>query len=194
MKIAAALLLASGVFGQTPGIIFGPGPNPPLLQLKQFLELTDSQYAQIFQNIDQYQRTLNSYRQRIGELQRDIAIETAREQPSSQELGTRYVEVEINCRLMVEEGAKLRSRNQGLLTTAQKSKLQVLLDAIKLFPLIGEAQQASVLDVAFTPFPGNIIPVARIVDPAVPGAISTPVFLAPGCGAGSFGSVISLTP
>ena len=151
MRWILPLLFASAAFAQA--ILPSPGGNPPLLELKQFLELTDAQYAQIFQNINQYQRTMSSYQQRVFELQRDIAIETARENPSASELGTRYVEVEINCRLMNEEAAKLRTRNQALLTTAQKTKLQVLIDAIKLMPLVSQAQQASLLE------PVSVLPV-----------------------------------
>ncbi|MBL8179360.1 MAG: hypothetical protein JNK48_32075 [Bryobacterales bacterium] len=143
MRSLILLLIAASTYAQS--ILPGPQVNPPLLELKQFLELSDTQYAQIFQNITQHQRTLLSYQQRIAELQRDIAIETAREQPSASELGTRYVEVEINCRLMNEEGGKLRDRNQALLTAAQKTKLQVLLDAIKLFPIISQAQTAALI-------------------------------------------------
>jgi hypothetical protein len=153
MRWILALLFTSAAFAQT--ILPSPGGNPPLLELKQFLELTDAQCAQIFQNINQYQRTMASYQQRVYELQRDIAIETARENPSATELGTRYVEVEINCRLMNEEAAKLRTRNQALLTTAQKTKFQVLLDAIKLMPLVSQAQQAALLE----PVTSTILPV-----------------------------------
>lgn len=180
MKCFAMLLIASAAFAQ--GMFPGPGmgPNPPLLELKQFLELTDAQYAQMFQNINQHRRTLLSYQQRIAELRRDIAVETAREHPSATELGTRYVEVEINCRLMNEENAKLRTRNQALLTAAQKTKMQVLLDAIKLLPIVNQAGQAWLLE-SPNLFAGNIIPGSR-VDPVGTGMF--PVLQGSVCGAG----------
>ncbi len=172
MKCFAMLLFASAALAQ--GMFPGPGmgPNPPLLELKQFLELTDAQYAQIFQNINQHRRTLLGYQQRIAELRRDIAVETAREHPSATELGTRYVEVEINCRLMKEEDDKLRARNQALLTAAQKTKFQALLDAIKLLPIVNQAQQAWLLE-SPNGFSGNLIPGSR-VDPVMAGLLPVP--------------------
>lgn len=193
MRWTALFLLASVAYGQA--IWNRPGVNPPLLELKQFLELTDAQYAQIFQNIEQHQRTLASYQQRVLELRRDIAIETAREHPSSTELGTRYVEVEINCRLMNEEGEKLRTRNQALLTAPQRTKLQVLLDAIKLMPVVAQAQQASLLNAET--LGGNFVPTTRlpVVSPESPigviGLLPSPSAV---CGAGTAGSFLFPTP
>lgn len=159
MRCFLALLFVSASYAQ--GIWTRPGANPPLLELKQYLELTDTQYGQIFQNIEQHQRTLASYQQRVAELRRDIALETARERPSATELGTRYVEVEINCRLMNEEGTKLRARNQALLTAAQKTKMQALLDAIKLMPIVAQAQQASLIEPGSSLIYG--VPTTRLV-------------------------------
>jgi len=151
----------------------------PFFELKQFLELTDGQYGQIIQNLEEYRRTLTSYERRVDELRRDIAVETAREHPSSTELGTRYVEVEINCRLMTEEGAKLRAGNQALLTAAQKTKLQVLLDAIKLMPLVGQAQEVSLVEAT---------PGLRITATRVPGIVEVTFIPPPSpvCGAGTY--------
>lgn len=141
MRALAFFLIAAVAWAQT--VVRLPSPYS---ELKQFLELTDAQYAQVVQNLEQHRRTLASYEQRLEELRRDIAVETAREHPSATELGTRYVEVEINCRLMTEEGSKVLARNQALLTAAQKTKLQVLVDAIKLMPMIAQAQQTSLLE------------------------------------------------
>lgn len=141
MLAVAILLTASIASGQT----FVRVPTP-FEELKQFLELTDAQVGQMLRNLEEHRRTLASYEQRVEELRRDIAVETAREHPSSAELGTRYVEVEINCRLMAEEGAKLQARNQALLTAAQKTKLQVLVEAIRLMPIMAQAQGASLLE------------------------------------------------
>lgn len=154
MKGILALFVASAAFAQTvPVIVPGPGGTPPYFQLKQFLELTDAQYAQVFQNIEQYRRTLQSYQQRIFDLQREIAAEFDREQLSSGEIGTRYVEIELNCRAVVEEAKKLYEQNSSLLTAAQKRKLETLNDAIKLLPIISEAQQAAILGPTTSPNP-----------------------------------------
>jgi hypothetical protein len=168
------LLSAAGVFGQTvplPNPL--PNPGPPLIELKQYLTLTDAQYVQLFDNMDQSRRTVAGYQQRISQLQNEIAIETARPNPDPMELGTRYAEIEQNCRAITNEGKALRDKNGGLLTDPQKAKLKTLEDALKLYPVISQAQSASLLEGGVT----GVYPVGVITG----GISTTPVFIGPGC-------------
>lgn len=189
MKPLLVLLVsAAGIFGQTtPLPIPAPRPGPPLIELKQYLTLTDAQYVQLFDNLDQSRRAVAGYQQRINQLRREIDIETERPNPDPMELGTRYAEIEHNCRAIANESKALREKNGGLLTDAQKAKLKTLDDARKLYPLISQAQSANLLEGGVTgaspggvfggivsailptitpaagcaaPFPGRIIPVA----------------------------------
>lgn len=120
--------------------------QPPLLPLKEYLQLTDSQYATLFQNMAQYQRTIGERQMRVATVRREIAEETARENPSPMELGTRYAEIEFICRSLESEGKQLADRNRALLTDPQKARLKSLDDAMKLYPTIAQAQQVKLLD------------------------------------------------
>ncbi|MCC6341216.1 MAG: hypothetical protein IT166_03400 [Bryobacterales bacterium] len=193
MKPLLVLLAsAAGVFGQTvPPPIPAPYPGPPLIELKQYLTLTDAQYVQLFDNLDQSRRAAAGFQQRIYQLRREIDIETERPNPDPMELGTRYAEIEHNCRAITNESKALREKNSGLLTDAQKAKLKTLDDARKLYPVISQAQLASLLEGGVTglspggvvggiistipptivpvagcaaPFPGRIIPAASQED------------------------------
>ncbi|MCC6362680.1 MAG: hypothetical protein IT165_04105 [Bryobacterales bacterium] len=175
MKPFVVLLLsAAGVFGQTvpiPG--FAPNPGPPLIELKQYLTLTDAQYVQLFDNMGQSQHAVAGYQQRIYQLQTEIANETARPNPDPMELGTRYAEIEQNCRAITNESKALRDKNGGLLTDPQKAKLKTLEDALKMYPIVSQAQSASLLEGGVA----GVYPVGVIT-----GAIgTTPFYSGMGC-------------
>lgn len=74
---------------------------------------------QLFDNMDQSRRTVAGY-------QNEIAVETARTNPDPMELGTRYAEIEQNCRSIRNESKALRDKNDGLLTDPQETKLKTL--------------------------------------------------------------------
>ncbi|MBS1827951.1 MAG: hypothetical protein JST93_21765 [Acidobacteria bacterium] len=136
-RLLFILALNSAAFAQ-------PGPEIP--RLRQFLNLTEAQYQQLTDNFNQYGLIAAQAYDRMDRLYSEIVEETARTQPRPAELGMRYVDIELTCRQTVEELARLKARNLALLTTAQKGRLQILLDAIKLVPEIGEAQDALLID------------------------------------------------
>lgn len=78
-------------------------------------------------------------------MQGEIAEETAKDALNPMALGVRYVEVETICREMKAQAAVSLKRNLDALTSAQKAKLQVLQDAIKLAPVISDAQSGNLL-------------------------------------------------
>jgi hypothetical protein len=120
--------------------------QPPLIQLKEYLQLTDSQYSMLFQNIGEHQQAIAERQQRIATVQRQITLETARENPDPTELGTRYAEIEFICRAVNDDAKRLQDRNRALLTDAQKARLKTLEDAWKLYATISQAQQVLLLD------------------------------------------------
>ncbi|MCC6389671.1 MAG: hypothetical protein IT167_03630 [Bryobacterales bacterium] len=185
MKPLLVLLLsAAGVFGQTvpiPGFALNPGP--PLIELKQYLALTDAQYVQLFDNMDQSRRTVAGYQQRISQLQNEIAIETERPNPDPMELGTRYAEIEQNCRAIANGSKALRDKNGGLLTDPQKAKLKTLDDALKLYPIVSQAQSASLLEGATGVYPVGMVRGAI-------GTITPILVVVAGCHAPSPGDII----
>ncbi|MCC6362676.1 MAG: hypothetical protein IT165_04085 [Bryobacterales bacterium] len=73
-------------------------------------------------------------------------METARDTPDPGELGWRYAEIEVTCRVLFEERRQLQARNVALLNEAQKVKWKALQDAMRLYPVITQAQSASLLE------------------------------------------------
>jgi len=132
---AVFLLSAASVWAQ-------PTPNfrQPLELVKQFLQLTDSQLQMILASNDDYNRFVYEKQSRIWQVQMEIGEETAREPLDPAALGIRYAEIEAICRLMKDRAEKLQTRNRDVLNPDQKSKLKVLEDALKLGPVILDAQ------------------------------------------------------
>jgi hypothetical protein len=78
-------------------------------------------------------------------VQSEIQQETAKSPLDPAALGIRYAEIEAICRNVKDESAAAQKRNIALLTDAQAVKLKALEDALKLAPIINEAQQSGLL-------------------------------------------------
>jgi hypothetical protein len=128
-------------------------PNPwfyqPLAQVKDFLQLSDSQLQTILTNNDAYNLFANTKQTRISQLQTEIATETAKDSLDPVALGVRYAEIETICREMKDQAVTDQKRNTDILSDPQKAKLQVLQDAMKLVPVISDAQYGNLIG-AFT--------------------------------------------
>ncbi|MBI4906032.1 MAG: hypothetical protein HY820_20530 [Acidobacteria bacterium] len=61
------------------------------------------------------------------------------------------MEIELICRIIDSEAKALGEKNVALLTEAQKAKLKVLEDAMKLAPTIVNAQRVKLLPVLILP-------------------------------------------
>jgi len=85
---------------------------------------------------------------RISQLQTEIATETAKDTLDPMALGTRYAEIETICRDLKSQAGTYQQKNTTVLTDPQKAKLQALQDAIKLAPVISEAQSGNLLGTA----------------------------------------------
>lgn len=129
--IIAALVVTAAAQAQT---------LPQFFQLKEYLQLTDTQYLAIFNNNNDISRQSQDAQRRISDLQREIATEIARDSPDAVEIGTRQVEAEKLCRAVREESRGLLAKNLALLTDAQRTKLRALEDAAKQASLISDAQ------------------------------------------------------
>ncbi len=135
------LLFASSAWTQTV-------PNPfylyqPFGQLRVFLQLSDSQLQSILANNDEYNHWSYEKQARIRQIQAEIADETGKEPLDPSALGVRYAEIETICREMKDRAKEYRTRNTDVLNPEQKTRLQVLEDAIKLAPVISEAQSGN---------------------------------------------------
>ena len=148
--VVLLLIPITSATAQTPP---NPGFYPqPLAQVKEFLQLSDPQVQTILANNEEYNRWSAAKQERAGQVQGEIAEETAKESLNPMALGVRYVEVETICREMRAQAAVSLKKNVDSLTAPQKAKLQVLQDAIKLAPVISEAQSGNLLAIsAFFP-------------------------------------------
>jgi len=93
----------------------------PLVQLKQFLQLTDSQLQTILMNNDEYNRWSSEKQNRIFQVQTGIFEETVKSLLDANAIGVRYVEIETICREMTEHANLVRARNLDGLNQDQKA-------------------------------------------------------------------------
>ena len=117
----------------------------PLSQIRQYLGLTDSQVSAILQNNNDYSAFVFQQQQTIQHAQSQIAIETAQDPLDPLALGNLYAGIESACRELRDRAATTQKQNISILTDAQKAKLNMLSDAIKLAPIISEAQAGNLL-------------------------------------------------
>jgi len=151
--IRNCLLVCSLVLTAISGNAQVPTPLPPVKlppimafqELRVYLGLTDTQVSQLLQNLDDYSRLVSQRQQRIFQVQSEIRDETAKSPLDPAALGIRYAEIETICRNVRDEAAATQTRNLSVLTDAQKVKLKALEDAMKLQPVINEAQNAGLL-------------------------------------------------
>src|SRR5882762_10489961 len=152
-------------------------PQQPLSQVKQFLGLTDAQVTAILQNNNEFSRFSFEQQRQIQNAQFQIAVETSKDQLDPMTIGTLHVGVETACRELRNSAVNTQKQNVLILTDAQKAKLNMLNDAIKLSPIISEAQYGNLLgSPGSTPF--NLGPVSSAIFPGtVPGVTGFSDFL-----------------
>lgn len=75
----------------------------------------------------------------------EIATETAKDTLDPMALGVRSSEIETICRDLRNQAATYQQKNTSVLTDPQKAKLQVLVDAVKLAPVISDAQSGNLI-------------------------------------------------
>jgi hypothetical protein len=185
--IRAVLVLFFAVpalFSQIPGGVIGGiiSPFPP--QLKQYLELTDEQVASILRLNSSSQTFQLDKLRRSGQVQFELSQEMAKPTLDPMALGVRYEELEAIRREIEADGNRTAANIQNVLTTAQKTKVAALQQAMQLQSVICEAQSVNVLRPVVsmglpisTAVPANRISATRWFD--------TAAFLLPGVACGS---------
>ena len=160
-------------------------PFTPLLQVRQFLALTDSQLAAIVQNNSDYNSFSSQQQRQIRNAQTQIAVETTKDSLDPMAIGALYAGIESACRDLRNKAAATQKQNISILTDAQKAKLNTLNDAMKLAPVISEAQSGKLLGSAGSP-PFTIGPFFdELLGPVnfLPFALSSSLLsTVPGCG------------
>ncbi len=142
------LLMCASAWAQTDRWFY-----QPLGQLKDFLQLSDGQLQSILTNNEEHNRWSSEKQTRISQLQTEIAQETAKDRLDPNALGVRYAEVETICREMKDRVNVSRTRNLAVLSQDQKTKLKVLEDAVKLAPIIAQAQGGNLISGFSYPIP-----------------------------------------
>jgi hypothetical protein len=122
-----------------------PVPFQPLGQAQQYLQLTDAQLQTILTNNGDYNQFAMTKQTRISQLQSEIATETTKDTLDPMALGARYAEIETICRDLRSQASTYQQKNTSVLTDPQKAKLQVLQDAVKLAPVISDAQSGNLI-------------------------------------------------
>ena len=136
----AAVLPVGSAWAQSPPIFY-----QPLAQIKQFLQLSDAQLQTILADNDDYNRFTADKQNRIAQVQTEIAAETGKSQLDPNALGIRYAEIEGICREMRDKAATSQKQNLAVLNDVQKSRLNILSDALKLAPVISDAQSGNLM-------------------------------------------------
>ena len=142
MKLSLPIILVCAASASAQLI---PTLYQPLGQVKEFLQLSDSQVQSILTNNNEYGRWVSGKQSRILQVQTEIAQETAKPNLDSMALGVRYTEVELICRDLRQQSPVYQKKNTDVLTDSQKAKLKVLEDALKLAPVIAEAQNGNLM-------------------------------------------------
>lgn len=152
----ALLTMAPIAPSQTIGMI---SLFPP--QLKQYLELTDSQVSSIAAENTSLATFQSQKTQRQIQVQIELAQETAKAVVDPMALGLRHMELESIRRELQAEQEKTVARIHDLLTPAQKAKLESLRQAMSVQGVICEAQSVNLMPqllpgrVVRDPFPGG---------------------------------------
>ncbi len=101
------------------------------LALKQYLELTDLQVAEIENRNTRLEQFRVEKQQRQFAVQIEIAQETARASVDAMAIGVRYLEIETIRRELEAEAKKAVEEVQARLTAAQKVRLSMLEEVLR---------------------------------------------------------------
>ena len=170
-----------------------PFPVPPLLEVQQFLGLRDDLVKAILQNNSDYNTFASQQQQQIVEAQTQIVVETSKDSLDPMAIGTLYAGIESACRDLRDKVATSQKQNLSILTDAQKAKLTLLNDAIKLAPIISQAESGNLVGTTGSPplfFITESLPVTTRFIPNLVSGVS-------GCGvtiSSGFGSIVSPVP
>jgi len=115
-------------------------------ELVQFLELRPEQKSAIESANAEHREFISTKQLRLLQVTREINEELDRPALDPDALGVRYAEVEAMCRDIDDRGKRLRRNNVASLTDAQRAKLKMLEDALRLAGLILDARAGRLVE------------------------------------------------
>ncbi len=121
------------------------GSPDPFADIKQFLGLTNDQYAKLLAINAQYNRLTQTKQERADQVNLEINQETAKPNLDAMALGVRYSELEVICRELRDAAAVVPANSFAILTDVQKAKFKQIEEALKLGQTISEAQSLGLL-------------------------------------------------
>src|SRR5260370_41010 len=116
-----------------------------VLEVQQEFGRTLFQAKAILQNNNDYNAFSSQQQRQIQNAQSQIAVETAKDSLDPMAIGTLYAGIESACRDLRDKEATFQKQNISILTDAQKLKLNTLSDAVKLAPIISQAESGNLL-------------------------------------------------
>ena len=125
-----------------------PGPirTPPFpAALQRYLELSTDQVNAIVRLNAALQQFQSEKFRRAAQVQFELAQETAKTTLDPMALGVRHLELEAIQRELRAEQEKTYTEIQKVLTAAQQTKVQALIEAMRLQNVICEAQAQSII-------------------------------------------------
>ncbi|MBI2687797.1 MAG: hypothetical protein HYX27_15915 [Acidobacteria bacterium] len=114
------------------GSAFAQTPREFVPEIQAYLGLSNEQMAKLNMQNRELSQWVGDRQNRISQVQREIAEETAKSPLDPGALGVRYAEVESIRREIKERTDKQIVANVALLTDPQKAKLKALEEALKL--------------------------------------------------------------
>jgi hypothetical protein len=126
-------------------------PIPLSFFLREFIGLTDDQSKAILETNSDYNTLAFHHQLQIQNALIQIAVETSTDQPNPMALGYLYAGIESACRELRDRAATSVQQNLSILTDAQRSKLNVLTEALKLMPTVSGAQSGNLLPSMYSP-------------------------------------------
>jgi hypothetical protein len=146
MKVFCFLLVSIAAMGQTLPPIVIPTPLIAFPALKEYLSLTNEQLNSIRDLHAAYTTYLAGKTQRALVVQLELNEERRRTPLDPMGLGLRVLELEAICRESTGRRQELEKNLRALLTPAQQTRFQVLLEAVRLEPVIAEARRAGLIE------------------------------------------------
>ena len=126
------------------------------LRLRDYLELTQEQYAKIQSNNTVYGDWVLEKLKRMKTVQDEIAVESKRETIIPGALGARYAEIEVIGRQLIERRSALYVENRKVLTEGQLAKFKAFDEVFKIQTVIGTLRYVRLLEGEDTCFEYNI--------------------------------------
>ncbi|MCC6395009.1 MAG: hypothetical protein IT167_30735 [Bryobacterales bacterium] len=126
---------AAAIPAQAPQPAVPPVPDA----LRQYFDLSPDQVDALARLNDGFDHAAYPLRQRMAQLEQEIASLTAEAVPDPMALGVRYAEMEAIRRQLKDNLGKLRADARGTMTDEQRARLDRLDEAVRLQSVITQA-------------------------------------------------------